>query len=602
MENPKNKKWLDFVLKQNNIQKNKNWINVLLLPARNTYNRIIALCKDENRNFLTFLLSPITTIYKQEQIHALIAFFAYFLLMASYYMIRPTRSSLFLKEWGWEAMPIFYLIIAVFTLITTFGYNFFVGICSRAKLIRIVFSTTILSFIAFWLLYKLGYYPREVTIFWYIWVCIYILFLTALFWSLNHDLHTAEQSRRLYPLLLLGAQAGVYFGSNMTQILLKKWEIGNYNLIILSSLLLLGVWILLEILSFRQTSRQTTSLDTPQNTQSFKGLLKLLKNPYPLSIAAIVVIGTFAFTICDLQYKRLLSYEIQAPCEYTLKDFSDIEGILKKIQSPQNNIMSSLHKNLSQNFRLKLENHQPHLPMDVLFQEALVKEINALLHSLDLYKEENLKDIKISREIQKKLKETQEKPRWNRLILDSILAGEIHKKRTLIEKDANEQTAFLADNDKIMALCNIIMLFIIAPRLLRWLGPGWTVLFYPLATIAATFAFFYGVKIQTAAYFAIALSVLHYTLYLVGKEAFYVPTDKDTKYKIKAIIDTFGYRLGDALGGGVSTLYLIFLSMIGSNFVAGLGFFIFLAGFVWIPATLYSDKEYKRLTKQNNKE
>ncbi len=558
----------------------------------------------KNKNWLTFLLHPITTIYKEEQKHACIAFFAYFLLMASYYMIRPTRSSLFLKEWGWEMMPIFYLIIAAFTLLTTFIYNSFVGIYSRSKLIRLVYLSTILSFFAFWGMYRLEYLPKETTVLWYIWVCIYILFLTSLFWSLNHDIHNAEQSRRLYPLIMLGAQAGVYFGSQLTQVLLKKWKIGNYNLILLSSAMLLGVWILLEILSLHEKDTKPTSIPSSQRMQSLDDLRNLMKNPYALSIAAIVVIGTFAFTLCDLQYKRLVEYEIKSPYEYTANDFKNFQEVIKKIQNPETVQMALLKENLSSGVALRMAAYKATMPLDKEFQELLIQEINGLLNTLSFMdienaKDPNVKNISIHPEIRKRLEKIKEKERKNRIVLDVVWSQEIEKKNTLSEKDANERSAFLAGNDKIMALLNIVMLFVVAPRLLRWLGPGWTVLFYPLATIAATIAFLYGVKVHTAAYFAIALSVLHYTLYLVGKEAFYVPTDKETKYRIKAIIDTFGYRLGDALGGGVSTLYLLVLALIGSDFIAGLGFFIFLAGIVWIPATVYSDKEYKRLSQFN---
>jgi ATP/ADP translocase len=97
--------------------------------------------------------------------------------------------------------------------------------------------------------------------------------------------------------------------------------------------------------------------------------------------------------------------------------------------------------------------------------------------------------------------------------------------------------------------------------------------------------------IYTAAYFAIGLSCLNYTLYQVGREVFYVPTDKNARYKIKAICDTCGYRLGDLTGAMSIGLYTMLFTFLG-----GLNFLIFALGLVWFPLIMAIGKRYEKKT------
>ena len=526
---------------------------------------------------------------------AAISFFAYFILMASYYVIRPTRSSMFLKDWGWQYMPIFYFIIAICTLAATFFYNYQVGIHSRTKLIRFVFQLVIVSFISFWLLYHYKIAQQVTTVAWYLWICIYILFLTTLFWSFNHDIHSPAQSRKLYPYIMLGAQAGVYCGSLLTRFLLSKLKLENYDLILVSALMLIFVWLLLEFLHRYDPHRETARYAEAKKTGSLKDLKKLFSNRYALSIAIIVVMGTFAFTVCDIQYKKLLQQEIRIIPTYKTDDFASGRLLAKKISQVSNPISRHLNSLFSSSLQAHLTTITAKLSKkeNLLLKKEICHELNHLLTMTALFQKKHMSLLCLNQRERKLISSLKKQPlRLNRLLLDVFLAKELARGRSMRDQDSKAQTIFLSDNNRYMSLLNILMLFFIAPFLLRSFGPGWTVIIYPLATLATTIAFFYGMNIHLAAKFAIGLSVLNYTLYLVGKESFYVPTDKQTKYKIKALIDTFGYRLGDAMGGGVTVLYLIFIS---STVISGLGAVIFIGALVWIPSIIFAHKNYHKL-------
>lgn len=83
---------------------------------------------------------------------------------------------------------------------------------------------------------------------------------------------------------------------------------------------------------------------------------------------------------------------------------------------------------------------------------------------------------------------------------------------------------------------------------------------------------------------------MNYTFYNAGKENLYVPTERDFRYKFKAIIDAAGYRFGDASGATATLLYIHFIS---ATWTAGAALITFLVGIVWLPTIYFTQKRYK---------
>jgi ATP/ADP translocase len=117
----------------------------------------------------------------------------------------------------------------------------------------------------------------------------------------------------------------------------------------------------------------------------------------------------------------------------------------------------------------------------------------------------------------------------------------------------------------------------ITPLLFRLFGPVISILLYPILLFAGGILFLKQVSIYWIAYFVTIAMSFNYTLYNVGKEIFYLPTDKLVKYKMKGLCDTFLFRLGDTLG---SFAIFVFSSAIIVNYtlfgIIGLWFFIIL--------------------------
>jgi len=80
----------------------------------------------------------------------LLAATAFFFLMASYYAIQPTHSSILLAHIDARYFHLFYLLNGVVTLGGVFLYNHCVSLFSRTHFIRLVFAVIIGLLILFW--------------------------------------------------------------------------------------------------------------------------------------------------------------------------------------------------------------------------------------------------------------------------------------------------------------------------------------------------------------------------------------------------------------------------------------------------------------------
>lgn len=413
-------------------------------------------------------------------VRTLLAAVAFFFLMTSYYVIKPTRVPVLLSQIDVKHLHIFYAVTTVITLAGVFVYNYLVGWFQRTVLLRIVFGFTISLFALFWLQFKHNMQSGQshsmaaqvAAALYFFMTSSYIVFFTALFWSFNHDLHDYSEAEKFYPFISLGAQFGVIAGSYIARNYVAT--IGSENLLLISAVGLGVCWLCLESLKGFDPHLQDFDYAKPQETGTVKDIMLFFQSRYVFFIGLLVVFASFVPTLLDYQFNRLLSSALP---------------------------------------------------------------------------------------------------------------------------DKNAQTACWARINYYMGFCNIGMCLIVTPVLIRLLGPARTICIYPLLLLVGAVFFLRGIDIDPASYFTVAALSLNYTLYTVGKEVFYVPTDKNTKYKLKALCDTFLFRFGDLAASGV---FAVYLAVVSASWVVGINYVILFAICVWIPLILHMEKQYKARTTDKN--
>src|SRR5947207_5349646 len=171
-----------------------------------------------------------TTMIEPTEIRAVVlSFLLVFVLMASYYALRPVRDAM-ASDWSNTEISVLWNIQLV---LSTFVVALYGWACSRVRftlLVAIVFVFFAVVFvgISFGALFVSNRVLLDKAF--YIWVTLFSLMHLSVFWSFMADLYSKEQSRRLFSFIATGASAGASLGPLLAGQVLR--EIGRDNLIL----------------------------------------------------------------------------------------------------------------------------------------------------------------------------------------------------------------------------------------------------------------------------------------------------------------------------------------------------------------------------------
>jgi AAA family ATP:ADP antiporter len=165
--------------------------------------------------------------------------FAYFfLLLCSYYVLRPVRDALAV-DLGPRTLRLLFTatFLAMLALVPLFGW-----LCSRlarAKLLPVVYA----FFAADLLLFALALDARV----FFVWLSVFNLFVVSVFWSYMADLFDTAQAARLYGAISAGGSFGAIAGPLLATSLVSVLKIRG--LLLLSAVLLAGTIVCILMLA-----------------------------------------------------------------------------------------------------------------------------------------------------------------------------------------------------------------------------------------------------------------------------------------------------------------------------------------------------------------
>src|SRR4051812_10934765 len=155
------------------------------------------------------------------------AFGYFFLLLCSYYLLRPVRDALAVQA-GQQSVQQYFLatFLIMLALVPPFGW-----LCKRlprAKVVIWVNSFFALNLIIFCLTLHAAAF--------FVWLSVFNLFAVSVFWSLMSDLFSGAQTARLYGTIAAGGSAGAIAGPAIAFALSR--EVGTPGLLLVSAALL----------------------------------------------------------------------------------------------------------------------------------------------------------------------------------------------------------------------------------------------------------------------------------------------------------------------------------------------------------------------------
>ena len=188
-------------------------------------------------------LQIFTEIKAGEGSKALLMSLNIFLILCSYYFIKPLRE-------GWiaisdiqgltqmEVKAYSSFLQSIFLLFIVGFYGKLAGRWERSTLITRVTLFCISNMVIFWFLQP-GYFFDHLPlsgIFFYLWVGMFGVFIVAQFWTFCADIYSDESGKRLIPVIAIGATLGAVAGSDIVDILVGSELVATEMLLILATL------------------------------------------------------------------------------------------------------------------------------------------------------------------------------------------------------------------------------------------------------------------------------------------------------------------------------------------------------------------------------
>ncbi len=241
-----------------------------------------------------------------------IAAFAYFfLLMASYFILRPLR----------DTMGTVYGVAHLQELFTgTFLVSFivapiFAGFASRIKLSTFlpwVYGFIAITMVIFYILFQQVANDRWVAAAFYIWLSTFNLLTISVFWSLMADIFSSPQAKRLFGVIAAGGTLGTVASPAFITIFVKT--IGTNNLLLISAAGFVACAFLVRILETQKrqlvasdAEAQKTTLERSLGGSPFDGFVLLFRSRYLLMIALFLLLMTCISTVIYFQLGDLIS-------------------------------------------------------------------------------------------------------------------------------------------------------------------------------------------------------------------------------------------------------------------------------------------------------
>src|SRR5918998_1901905 len=179
-----------------------------------------------------------------------------FLLLATYYCIRPVREALILSATGGPELKS-YLAAgqAMLLLALVPAYGRLADRLPRRRLLNTVTAFFVVCLVAF---YGLTQAAVPVAAIFFLWVGIFNLMIVAQFWSFANDLYTKEQGERLFAIVAVGASLGAVLGARLAGWFIPLFGVPQL-LLVAAGLLALAV-VISNVVDARERARHEIHL------------------------------------------------------------------------------------------------------------------------------------------------------------------------------------------------------------------------------------------------------------------------------------------------------------------------------------------------------
>ena len=265
----------------------------------------------ENTNSFKRFMKIASKVEPNEIKAVMLSFFFVFMLMASYYNLRPIRDAMS-SNWSDAELSTLFTATFVFSFIAVALYG---AACSRIRIGRLVpgiYGLFALSYFGFYFALQVSQGDSLIGKAFFIWVSLFSLFHVSVFWSFMADIFNKEQAPRLFGFIVSGSSIGALIGPLIALALVSR--VGRDSLLLISAVLLLIPMVIIGWLErLKHTDLHNAELNAAQDYQQtlgsnpLAGFMLFVRNPYLLGIGIFILLYTAISTFVYFELKNLMA-------------------------------------------------------------------------------------------------------------------------------------------------------------------------------------------------------------------------------------------------------------------------------------------------------
>jgi len=247
------------------------------------------------------LLTRSTQVLPHERRVVLLAFACNFLLLASYYILKPVRDTV-AADFGVDQLQLLFTGTFIATLIASPVYAWLAARVRLNRLLPGVFWFWLLNVLLFRWLFRTAPDDRWIGGAYYVWFSAVNLFMISVFWTLMAELFNPSQATRLFALIAAGGTLGAIAGPVVTR--LAVHATGLDGLLLIAAAGFLAVIGLVHLLMREKTHRQQTgeegqptTIDHNLKGGALDGFRQLLHSPMSRRQGAFFLLMTWVATV-----------------------------------------------------------------------------------------------------------------------------------------------------------------------------------------------------------------------------------------------------------------------------------------------------------------
>ena len=247
---------------------------------------------------------------EQHELPALLwAFFYFFCLLCSYYILRPVRDEMGIQG-GVDKLQWLFSATFVGMLAAVPFFGFLSARFPRQRLIPLVYYFFAANLLLFFVLMQNGVDKVILARTFFVWVSVFNLFVISLFWSFMADIFSNAQARRLFGVIAAGGSSGAIAGPLLTALLVG--HIGTHHLLLLSiGLLLLSTLAVARLNTWARIHGSGKSEARPIGGSIWAGIKLTLNSPYLLGMSIYLLFLTLLATLIYFEQMRLVADQLK---------------------------------------------------------------------------------------------------------------------------------------------------------------------------------------------------------------------------------------------------------------------------------------------------